>query len=168
MDEVLGMRSRIGFPAAYLSESVGSESTNRSFFADPNKLPVTGVDVTIAKRGNDEAIRLVAPIYDGKSTDSKTILARNGYGVGAINVHVKDNVPGTQHIVGLQFVFMKVTDKGFDTSDQYSSDWVGEKPLSGNGISIGPGDGRPVYGFWLRPGLTLNSIGLIVEADYKL
>ncbi len=166
MDEVLGMKARLGFPAAYLTQSAGDERSNRAYYADPGKRPVTAIDVSIAQRGGEKAIRLISPIYNRSVTDHNTIVAKRGYALGAIYVNVQERVPGNLHVTGLQFVFMKVTDKGLITSDSYSSDWVGQAPTSGRGVSIET-DGRPVYGFWVRSGLTLSAIGLIVEAEYN-
>ncbi len=165
MDELMGLRIRLTFPQSYLGEAVGQESSNRQYFTHPDKQPIIGIDVSLSTRGSEQAIRLVGPIFDQRATNERTIFARNGYGLAGLSAFVRERIPGEQHIVGLQFIFMKITDRGFDITDKYTSKWIGQAPIEGTGDTI-ESDGRPVYGLWLRSGTTLNSIGLIIEPDY--
>ncbi len=167
MDNEMGTRIRLSFPDAYLTEMVGPDTrSSKNYAVHPNKLPINGVDLVFSERGPETAVSMIAPIYDRKATDGQSIIAPEGFAVAAINVNLQERLPGIKHVAGLQLVFMKPTASGFDTSTAQAGEWQGTAPRSGSGIQVG-GDGRPVYGFYDHSGLTMNSLGLIVEPQFS-
>ncbi len=155
MDEYIHKRCRLNFAAHYLTVSVGKPSNARNFIAHPGKQPIVGVDVLTTKARRGPVLVKLAPIYDAeKPTNDASVMAREGYALAAVNVNSRG------WIKGVQLVFMRVTDLGFDTQDSYVSDWYGTK--SSNFKKLG-GDGKPVYGFWTSGSKHISSLGLIRE-----
>ncbi len=155
MDEFISMRARLKFPGHYLSEPAGGYDGTRKFFCRPEKLPVTGIDMVFSDSSKGQVLHRIVPVYEG-SENPGIVHARPGYGLGAINVNAD------AFVKGVQFVFMKISPKGFDTSDAYTSDWYGVPASSGEGTRVG-GDGRPVYGLWCCQSTVVHGLGVIHE-----
>ena len=156
MAEHIHKRCSMNFAPQYLSISAGLDLGNRRFLVHPGKLPVIGVDLIVVNTPRGALIANLAPVYE-KATDENSIMAPEGYALAGINVNAG------KWIKGLQFIFMKVTPLGFDTSRAKKSEWYGT-PTSGIPETIG-GDGRPVYGIWQCQKDVCKSIGLIRESN---
>ncbi|MGI9518813.1 MAG: MJ0042-type zinc finger domain-containing protein [Pirellulaceae bacterium] len=156
MDTNIHPRCRMNFSPAYLTSSVGQDRGQRRFMAHPAKLPVIGVDVIEVNTNAGKIIANVAPIYES-ATDSQSIMAREGYGLAAINVNAY------LWMEGVQFVFMEITPMGFNTGKSYTTKWYGT-PASGASERLG-GNGRPVYGLWMYRSRFVKSLGLIRERN---
>jgi hypothetical protein len=145
----------MNFPPAYLSISSGQDAGNRRFLFHPGKLPVLGVDLIVVESPAGSALANLAPIFD-KATDDQSIMARPGYALAGIETNAEGWVKG------IRLVFMKMTPRGFDTSQSYRTAWYGT-PASGLPGKVG-GDGSPVYGVWICRTSICKSIGLIRES----
>lgn len=165
MDRQMGIRVRLSFPKEYLSEPIGESGTNVKYFCHPEKLPMTGLDFTTVKGSELLALNTIAPIYDDEATDEKTIIAKEGYAIAGMKVNLINVGRGSSYIAGIQLIFMQPTKSGFDRTQEYSSPWLGTAAKPGTEITVG-GDGRPVYGFWIRPGSAVRAIGLIMEPEF--
>ncbi len=156
MDSSIHPRCRMNFAPHYLSASAGQDRGQRRFIVHPAKLPVIGIDLIEVNTNAGKVIANIAPIYE-HATDSKSLMAREGYALAAINVNAD------QWVKGVQFVFMEITPRGFNKGRSYTSKWYGT-PASGTGQRLG-GDGRPVYGIWMYRSRYVKSLGLIRERN---
>jgi hypothetical protein len=154
MDEHIHKRCRMNFAPQYLSLSAGEDVGGRRYLVHPGKVPIVGVDFVVAKSGSTNVFTTIVPVYD-TNTKGCVIKARDGYGLSGLRVNARN------HVEGIKFVFSKITDRGFDQSQSYETEWYGT-PAAGIGQTIG-GDGLPVYGFWMCKGRICKSIGLIRE-----
>ena len=86
----------------------------------PNGKPVVGFQYSLGSWAGKKAIRKLEPLFDRNPPKAslETVLAREGYAVGAIHVHAGDLVHA------LQIVFMRATSDGLDPSDSYTSQWI--------------------------------------------
>lgn len=146
-------KASLHFPAGYLSLSAGYDNGEPVFLASPTKQPVSGIDMVFETVEGSTAFSSIVPVFDDQ--EECLVRARQGYALSGIRVN------SSQRIEGLQFLFSKITDDGFEASDSYESEWYGTKP-EGTGQLIDSG-GKPVYGIWAVRTSTFNAIGLIRE-----
>ncbi len=154
MEEHINLRIQNNFNLKYRSVSAGEETGKPQYVVHPGKVPVTGIDFVLARTPEGEVFTSIAPVYDTANT-SCVVQARPGFGLSGLRVNARDQVRG------IKFVFSKITDRGFDLSQSYESDWYGT-PASGSGQPIDSG-GRPVYGLWISGRNVVTSVGLIRE-----
>jgi hypothetical protein len=88
----------------------------------------------------------------GKETAA---IAKPGYAVGAINTHTGLTVDG------FEMVFMKIDGEQLDTSDSYTSPWLGDK--KGGSPADASTEGKLPVGLQGRAGKEVYGLGLIVE-----
>jgi hypothetical protein len=133
----------------------------------PTGAVLVGARVSYIPRFGGQKVSSIQPIYRvgeklvngerrggllGKET---TTVAKPGYAVGAINTHTGLTVDG------FEMVFMKIDGDRLDSSDSYTSPWLGdEKGGSPRDVSS---DGKIPVGLQGRAGKEVYALGLIVE-----
>ncbi len=128
---------------------------------------LVGARVGYVEPGRDQKVGMIQPVFQAGSTyvsgkphgkdvpPSITVVARPGYAVGAINTRTG------LFLDAFQFVFMRFRDGQLDTSDSYTSDWLGDPHGGGDGKASG--DGSLVVGIHGRTsGREVNMLGLVV------
>lgn len=140
---------------------------DRFYDAAPAGGVLVGARVSYIPRFGGNKISSIQPIYRvgqkqvngqrrggllGKET---TAVAKPGYAVGALNTHTGLTVDG------FEMVFMKIDGDQLDSSDSYTSPWLGdEKGGSPRDVSS---EGKIPVGLQGRSGKEVNALGLIVK-----
>jgi hypothetical protein len=158
-----GSPHRPAAPAAKLepgdTELVGGSGGWPFRTVSPSGKPVIGFRYAIGRwRERTAAPRRLDPLYDRDevAASDQTVLAREGYAVGAINVDVGESVNA------VQVVFMRATPDGrLDKTDLYTSDWIGQP--SGSPAKTLGGTGAKVLGVHGRRGALIEAVGLVME-----
>lgn len=127
-------------------------------FVDPNK-PLIGIEYRVGEWDKEKCIGQVVAVFDSKQAPVpglSRVMARQGYAVGGVNVQSQ------KFVDAIQVVFMKLKPGGaLDTSDSYTSDWVGVK-AEGKTTKLGQ-SGKFVMGINCRQGAVLNGFALVME-----
>jgi len=128
---------------------------------------LVGFRLTLGKhdRRRSAAITSIQPIYIRKDQtvlgrvygqavgEVSELRARKGFAVGAIKVATGNRV------VGLQLVYMRMTQQNLDPADSYADDWYGR--IGPGTPSMLGGDGRPVVGLTGIADKGIHALGLI-------
>lgn len=142
------------------TELVGGPGGGPFRSENPDGKPVLGFRYTLGRWMGWTAPRSMEPLYDRAQADGagQTVLAREGYAVGAIQVDVD------QFVTAVQVVFMRLSPDGrLDKTDSYTSDWIGE-PSEKPPQTLG-GTGAPVLGVYGRKAAVLDAVGLMLQGD---
>lgn len=133
----------------------------------PKDSVLVGAHVSYIMRFGGPKISSVRPVYrvrgkivDGKrygSLQSKEVkaIAKPGYAVGAVNTRTGLTVDG------FELVFMRIEGDHLDTSDSYTSPWLGDK--RGGSPRDVSSEGKLPVGLQGRAGKEVNALGLIVR-----
>ena len=124
---------------------------------DAGGKPVVGFRYATGSWLGTPALRQLDPLYDRAvpGGTSQTILARDGYAVGAVHVEAGKLVRA------VRVVFMRVLPDGqLDVFDAYSSDWIGQ--VTGQGVKQLGGTGALVLGVHGRRAAVLDAFGLVM------
>ena len=127
---------------------------------NPEGKPVLGFQYTMGRWMSWTAPQSLEPLYDRAQTHrgGETVLAREGYAVGAIRVDAD------QFVTAVQVVFMRLLPDGrLDKTDSYTSQWIGE-PSEKSPQTLG-GTGAPVLGVYGRRAAILDAVGLMLQED---
>ena len=140
---------------------------DRFFDIAPAGGVLVGARVSYIMKGGGPKISSIQPIYrvgeklvDGERRggllgEETTAVAKAGYAVGAINTHTGLTVDG------FEMVFMRIDGDRLDSSDSYTSSWLGdEKGGSPRDVSS---EGKVPVGLQGRAGKEVYGLGLIVE-----
>ena len=125
----------------------------------PDSRPMLGVRVYMGSWSRQPALVLFDPLFDRKTVSGpgQSIIARDGYAVGALRIHA-----GTR-VDAVQVVFMRQQQDGrLDPGDAYGSPWVGT-PSHGEAITVG-GQGIPVIGVHGRRAAIIDALGLVLSS----
>src|SRR5579872_1540613 len=136
----------------------------------PDQGFLVGLELGVVKRGSDEFIKTVHPIYRvgnkeqfGKQCGAQpvrltTIKAKAGYVVGAINCRFGNNFDGCS------LLFMRFEDGKLEPRDCYESDWVGY--VGKKTVSTIGGYGSPAVGIAGRGSDSeVNGLGLVFQGQ---
>lgn len=140
-----------------LTETVGSTEGFDFRKVDYRGRPVIGVQFALMSQAGTEYVRRLTPIFDRtRATRPNTILAKEGYALGAIHVWTSEFVDG------IKLVFMKLNDdKSLQLSDSYEADTIGTATTET--AKIITTDGRIIVGLHGRRTSLMNAIGLAVR-----
>jgi hypothetical protein len=119
---------------------------------------VIGLRYSIGSWLGQQAMREIEPRFSRESSQGagETLLAREGYAVGALEVDAG------QFVHAVRVVFMRITPNGqLDRDDAYTSDWLGS-PSGGEPRTLG-GKGEKVIGIRGRRAAILDAVGLVIE-----
>lgn len=123
---------------------------------DPDSKPLLGVEYSLGEWAGEKCLRSLKPLFQRPEAAGISLVAKDGYAVGGMNVQSKNDVDA------VQLVFMKLGSDGkLDPADRYESDWVGY-PTGGASKSLG-GDGRRVIGLNCRQGAILDGVALVLD-----
>ncbi len=119
----------------------------------PDNKPVTALKITTGEWAGAKCINEFEPVWDQSlQNDANTVVARDGYALGAVHVEAK------KFVYALRFEFMRVAEGGqLNPEDSYLSDWFGTRGQAEEKILTG--NGRPVIGFFGRRLAVLDAIG---------
>lgn len=130
---------------------------------------LVGARVSYILRFGGPKISSVQPVYrvgeklvDGKryggliGKETKAI-AKPGYAVGAVKTHTGLTVDG------FELVFMRIDGDRLDTSESYTSAWLGDR--KGGSPRDVSSDGKIPVGLQGRAGKEVNALGLIVKTE---
>jgi hypothetical protein len=112
--------------------------------------PLIGLRVRLTRLDSDLALQSLTPIYLGnavgktlgKATESVELdlIAKPGYAIGGLNTRSK----GSDRLVAIQAVYMKLAGNRLDPKDSYKSSWLGGR---GDGReTLLTADGKPLIG----------------------
>ncbi len=121
-------------------------------------LPVIGFRYALGSWNGTAALQKLEPIYDQSpaSGTGATLVAREGYAVGAVLVDAQE------FVTAVQVTFMRLRANGrLDPHDSYTSDWLGE-PSGASPKKIG-GTGVRVLGVHGQAAAVLDAVGLVME-----
>jgi hypothetical protein len=124
---------------------------------DAGGKPVVGFRFAIGSWLGTPALRQLDPLYDRAvpGGNQQTVLARDGYAVGAVDVEAG------RFVQAVRIVFMRLLPSGqLDVTDAYSSDWIGED--KGQDVKQLGGTGALVLGVHGRRAAVLDAIGLVM------
>jgi hypothetical protein len=141
---------------------------NRDRFHDiaPKGSVLVGAHVSYIMKFGSPKISSVRPVYrvGGKNVEGKRYgtlqskevkaIAKPGYAVGAVNTHTGLTVDG------FELVFMRIAGDHLDTSDSYTSPWLGD--IKGGSPRDVSSEGKLPVGLHGRAGKEVNALGLIV------
>ncbi len=135
--------------------SVGGRGGSPFQHTDPDGLPLLGIDFRkrVSLNRFTSVFRPAARVGDR----IVRVAGRQGYVVGGMNAWSNGRFVG-----GIQLIFMRMNKGRLSTTDQYTTDWIGQPPEGGAGVQRLAGDGRVVLGIYGREGATIDAIGLIV------
>lgn len=124
---------------------------------DPRGLPVVGVRCRLGNRAGKPTVDSIDPIYNriNRNPFPVTVMAREGYALGAIQVDADDQVRA------VRLAFMKIDGDKLDTTDSYVSDWIGT-PTGAEPVVLN-GNGKPILGFCGRRAATIDAVGIVLE-----
>ncbi|MBX3418954.1 MAG: hypothetical protein KF851_15225 [Pirellulaceae bacterium] len=122
-------------------------------YRDAGGAPIIGLLVFDDSR--EGYLKLALPVFSSDSDYS--VLCPDGYGLGALHVFADTN-----GVKGLQPIFMKISGKKFDTSDQLVGKWLGSEPVQSAPEVLG-GKGAYVSGMRINDFSILVNIGLITN-----
>jgi len=127
-------------------------------FLDPEGRPVIGVRYQLGSWSGEKVIGHLEPLYtrDPVPAPWLTILAREGYALGAIQVD------GARHVNAVRLAFMRLEGDDLDLNDKYTTDWIGTR-TDATPKSIF-GSGSRVLGLCGRRAAVLDAVGLVFEA----
>jgi hypothetical protein len=97
------------------------------------------------------------PLFDRGAPpgNDQVVLAREGYAVGALEIEAP------QFVQAVRIVFMRLQDDGrLDTSDSYTSDWIGARGQAA--VARLEGEGVRVIGICGRRAAVLDALGLVL------
>lgn len=141
-----------------LTEYVGNAGGGgEQRYVSPEK-QLLGVEYRPGEWDGEKCIGQLVCVFDRDqpTTLPERVIANEGYVVGAVNAHAD------RFVNAVQLVFMKVGSDGrLDSSDSYTSDWLGF-PGSGEPTTLG-GDGRTVIGMSFRQGAILDGLALVLK-----
>jgi prepilin-type processing-associated H-X9-DG protein len=125
--------------------------------ASPDGKPLLGVRYTIGSWGGRPVLSRVDPLFDRseKLTD-KTVLARDGYVVGGMNVKTYGI-----NVEAVQLIFVRMNAGKINAADQYTSDWLGSDKPDATLTKLA-GNGETVVGIFGRQGMNTDAIGLVI------
>jgi hypothetical protein len=124
---------------------------------DPDGRPVVGLSYRTGSWGGEGAVGHLSPIYlrDESRGLSQTVMARDGYALGALEV-----VAG-RYVNAVRPIFMRLTAEGqLDMADSYPAEWIGTP--EGKQIETLGGSNRPVIGIYGRRAAILDAVGLLL------
>jgi V8-like Glu-specific endopeptidase len=136
------------------SSLVGGFAPGAMFLSEASSSPVTGIAYRMGSWQGEAGFARLEPIRAGSPvTSGESVVAREGYAVGGINVD------SGQIIHAFQLVFMRIGPDGrLNKDDTYTSDWVGnpvgeKQNILSNGVSVVGIVGRRV--------MVVHTIGLV-------
>jgi len=141
------------------TELVGGSGGAPFHRASPDLRPMLGVRFALGSWARQPALQLFEPLFDRRTAPGpgQSIMARDGYAVGALRIHA-----GTL-VHAVQVVFMRQQQDGrLDPDDAYDSPWVGT-PSHGEAITVG-GQGVPVIGVHGRRAAVIDALGLVLAS----
>ncbi|PHS13739.1 MAG: hypothetical protein COA78_06515 [Blastopirellula sp.] len=147
-----------GTPGVDSEMQGGSGGFGTDWIVDKNLRPVIGIRYSQGSWGATKTLAELEPIFDRsakpKGGRTQTVLARDGYALGGINVNA------TKYVHAVRLLFLKIKPDGsLDPDNRDITDWLGI-PESSDTQSI-LGNGKPVIGFKVRKGAILDSVGLV-------
>jgi hypothetical protein len=142
------------FKPEMLTKVAGTVSSFKTYLAHVDRRPMIGIDFALQTSGGD-TISTMIPVY--YESENHMLLAKEGYAIAGLNVHVE------KQLLALQPIYMRVDGSKFDPNDSYLGEWVGEQP-SAEKITKLAGDGRPVFGIYISGMSDVASIALIVDS----
>jgi hypothetical protein len=140
-----------------LTETVGSTKGFDFRKVDYRGRPVIGVQFALMPQAGTEYVRRLTPIFDrSRATRPNTILAKEGYALGAIHVWT------SEFVAGVKLEFMKLNDDtSLQLSDSYEADTIGTATTET--AKIITTDGRLIIGLHGRRTSLMNAIGLVLR-----
>jgi hypothetical protein len=154
-----GLPSRGGPVPGNPTELVGGSGGTVFHSTSPDSRPVLGVRVFMGSWSRQPALQLFEPLFDRRTAPGpgQSIIARDGYAVGALRIHASARVDA------VQVVFMRQQQDGrLDPGDAYDSPWVGT-PGHGEAITVS-GQGIPVIGVHGRRAAVIDALGLVLSS----
>jgi len=117
---------------------------------------VLGVRYRPGSWAGKQHVGQLEPLFaPGAAAGPNTLLARDGYALGGLEVDADD------YVDAVALVFMRITADGrLDPTDSYTSEWIGNP--SGNATHTLGGDGTKVIGICGRGAAVLDAIGLVL------
>jgi hypothetical protein len=139
-----------------LTDTVGGTGGFPFEKVDPQGRPVIGVEFRLGSWAGKERVGQLTPLFDRtRTTRPNTIVAREGYALGAIHVTTSEFVDG------ITLEFMRLNDEvSLLVSDSYKADPIGE--MAGT-TKVITSDGKLVIGLHGRGGAVMDSIGLVIR-----
>ncbi|UCG48724.1 MAG: hypothetical protein JSU94_02895 [Phycisphaerales bacterium] len=140
-----------------LTETVGGTGGSAFRNVDSQGRPVIGVQFALGSWAGGKHVSRLTPLFDrSRATRPNTILAKEGYALGAIHVRAGEFVDA------ITLEFMKLNDgASLQLSDSYKADTIGSA-TSGTAKTI-TSDGRLIVGLHGRRGAMIDAIGLVVR-----
>jgi S1-C subfamily serine protease len=117
-----------------------------------------GIECEFGEWAREKCLKRIVPIFspNQRPTLPGGAVAREGYAVGAVNVHAQTFVNG------IQLVFMRVKADGrLDPKDSYTSGWIGARRRGSPRQLTGGGDA--IIGVHVRRGLVVDALALVVN-----
>lgn len=151
--QVESKRTFSTFPNENLTEIAGESGTFTQYLCHPEKHRMLGMKILTGPRS--DTLEVLLPLFDYQ--DESTVMAKEGYAVGAVQVNYN------RGIKGLRFAFMKIDGDHLDKKDSYVTQWFGKEPSGNKGTTLA-GDGRNVYGIFYSTIRDSKGIGLIVDS----
>lgn len=146
----------VAVPKPQLTEVVGGAGGIPFRRADPLSRPVLAVRFHIGDWAGAKRVTLLKPVFTSPPPGSPgTVVAKEGYALGAIQVSATDFVNG----VTLEFMRLRA-DGSVDPTDSYRAEPIGAVTADAKVLS---GSGRPVIGFHGKssPG-AISALGLVL------
>ncbi len=154
-----GFPSRGGPVPGNATELVGGSGGTVFHRTSPDSRPMLGVRVLMGSWSRQPALVLFEPLFERRTVPGpgQSIIARDGYAVGALRIHASTLVDA------VQVVFMRQQQDGrLDPGDAYDSPWVGT-PSHGEAVTVG-GQGIPVIGVHGRRAAVVDALGLVLSS----
>jgi hypothetical protein len=124
-------------------------------FRSTERSPLLGLRWTPGEWDGEKCIGSVEGIFD-RQAGEESVIAREGYAVGAVNVDAG------RYVHAVQIVFMRIGSDGrLDPSDRYTSDWLGFRTEK-SPTTIG-GTGAVVLGVQGRGTAVVDALGLVLR-----
>ncbi len=149
-----GAHPDVGHDTPFAGDTTGGGPQR---YVSPQK-PLLGLEYRLGEWDGEKCVGGLVCVFDRNQpvTHEPRIIAREGYAVGAVNVH------SLRFVDAVQVVFMKLTGDGrLDAAESYTSDWIGY-PGNGAPERVG-GDGRQVIGVVCQQGAILNGLALVMD-----
>jgi serine protease Do len=150
-------KKNIGEDTEFVGGSTGGGAKRT---IDDNSL-LYGLECGFGEWGREQCLKDVTPIFSRGQELKKPggAVAREGYAVGAVNVHAGS------YVNAIQLVFMRVKDGRLNPKDSYTSPWIGVRGKGTPRTLTGNGD--PIIGISVRQGLVCDALALVINRKPK-
>jgi|GEM_PF-929212 len=118
--------------------------------------PVVGFHFALSTWQGKGIVKILEPLFKrpaGATADNSTVVAREGYVVGGLEVD------GEKYVDALRVIFVRRDGDRIDATDHYQSDWIGV--ATGRPLQQLGGHGEKVVGVYGHKGMNMDAIGLL-------